>query len=526
MAKFRYPSFRSTLFVASLTLIVGFASAQTASQVISREPTLNVKIQEAAQPYKDDPRRASESLMRFEALNSQASNDPDVQSWLGFLYIQTGAPEKAIPPLELAAAKRPENLEVRINLGNAYFASRPPQYDKALASYKTVSEGRPSMSEPRYNSGVIYIQKGDYPKAITELKAAEALDPKNAFIKNNLGVAYEKSKDDKDASVKFREASDLKPDDKTFARNAGLSILKTRPPAPANTKPIEDQARPYLERASDDDPAVALALGGMSMSNKQKALELYSKAEKGIDNPKFSNKERETYWYNVGVLRDQTGDSSGAIRAYDHALAINPNDLDALKNVGMIHYRRAETIPGDKAEYVDAKMAFDKLTGLNPTSFEAWKNLGLAAIRSNDREKAITAYREATKLGGADRSDDLIQVRLGLGDALYDKGDRPGAAAEYHQVLLMQKDNAEALNGLGLIYLDGKKYAQAEAVLRSAIASNPKYAAAYNNLGIALDNLYRRKEAIGMLEKAHRLDPGNANINENLRKLKSASPHP
>ena len=44
-----------------------------------------------------------EALTRFQELNSKDPLNADVQSWLGFLYIQTGTPDKAVAPLEKAA---------------------------------------------------------------------------------------------------------------------------------------------------------------------------------------------------------------------------------------------------------------------------------------------------------------------------------------------------------------------------------------------------------------------------------------
>ena len=513
---FQYPSFRSTFLVAGLILCASFVGAQGTPAV----PNVNQKIKEAADPYKADPARASESLARFEALNTQSPHDPNVESWLGFLYIQTKSPKKAIEPLEHAAAARPDNLEVQTNLGNAYFEDK--QFDKALACYSKVSAARPNLADPHYNIGVIYLQKEEYARAIVELKAAEALAPRNAFIKNNLGVAYERAKDDKNAAIKFREASDLKPDDRNFARNAGLAILRTRPPEDSRSSSYYDQARPYLERADDTDPAVALAIGGMLMStDKPKALAYYDRAEVGLDDRRFTAKDRETYWYNVGVLRSQTKDSDGAIKAYERALEINPNDVDALKNLGMLHYLRAQGSPERKSEYSDAVTDFDKYTGLVPSSFEGWKNLGLAASRANNREKAVSAYREAISVytKSAVSAEELVQVRVSLGDLLYDMGDKPAAGLQYRATLGVKKDNREALNGLGLIYLEDSKLPQAEAAFRSAIRSDPGYLAAYNNLAITLDKANRRKEAIAVLERALKIK-ADPILSDNLKRLK------
>src|SRR5687767_8244845 len=59
----------------------------------------------------------------FEELYQKYPENADVQAWLGFLYLRSDQPDKAIPVLEKAAAARPKDLEVMINLGNAYMGA-------------------------------------------------------------------------------------------------------------------------------------------------------------------------------------------------------------------------------------------------------------------------------------------------------------------------------------------------------------------------------------------------------------------
>src|SRR5690242_10715520 len=54
----------------------------------------------------------------FEQLSQKAPNNPDVLSWLGFLYLQQNRPADAVPVLEHAATVRPKDLEILTNLGN------------------------------------------------------------------------------------------------------------------------------------------------------------------------------------------------------------------------------------------------------------------------------------------------------------------------------------------------------------------------------------------------------------------------
>src|SRR5689334_7932544 len=56
---------------------------------------------------------------QLEALYTEIPEDVDVQTWLGFIYLRTNEPAKAVPLLEKAAKVKDKDLEVQTNLGNA-----------------------------------------------------------------------------------------------------------------------------------------------------------------------------------------------------------------------------------------------------------------------------------------------------------------------------------------------------------------------------------------------------------------------
>ena len=473
-------NFPSRLLPLALGVVLtsGFAVAQTATVQ---------KIKDASALYLDQ--KPGEALARFEEIEKTDPNNPDVLSWIGFLRYQTGDPKGAIAPLEKAAAARPEDLEIANNLGNAYFKTN--QYDKALAKYAVVSAAKPTMYEPHYNSGVIYLKRREYAKAITELKTAEIYAPKDPFVQNDLGMAYEATKDYGASAASLQRASDLRPEDKLFARNAGIALARAGRLA---------EARKYLESVGTDDSDVALTLADLYQRNgeRAKALQAYKAAEK-------DSSGKASYWFNVAVLRSQTGDDNGAFAAYGRALDKNPNDVDALKNYGMMQFRRGQ--------YKQAETTFDKLAGLVPTSTENKTNLAAAAIRAGDEDRAITIWRDLLHV----KRDPAI--RLDLADALYAKGDYKGAALQY-RIALQTKGSAAAYNGLGLTYLLDSKLAQAEAAFRSAIKANSRSTPAYNNLALTLERANRKKEAIALLEKAAEIAPNDAEIAKNLRRMK------
>jgi len=75
---------------------------------------------------------------------------------------------------------------------------------------------------------------------------------------------------------------------------------------------------------------------------------------------------------------------------------------------------------------------------------------------------------------------------------------------------------------MGLGYLRDNRLKEAETAFRSAMQANPKLTAAYNNLAITLERRNKKKDAIIILQKAHKMDPNNADVNASLKRMRAA----
>ena len=423
-----------------------------------------------------------DAQQQFESLHRLNPRSSEVDTWLGFLYVRNNKALEAIPLLEAAERQRPTDLEIQINLGNAYMLIG--DLDKALDRFRISARMSPNMFEPHYNSGTIYLRQRAYSKAVGEFTIAARLKPTDAFVQNNLGVSYDNLKMTALAADAFKKAADMKPDNVTFAHNAGLALSKLRRP----------EALPYLEKALGDgtDPAIALALGDAysRAGRKSDALKYY-------ESLRTAESKNSVFWFNLGVMRAQNQDLAGAEQAYRRVLELNPVDLDALNNLGLLLFR--------KQQYEEAETLFDKLAGINPSSVSTKLNLGAAAAKAGDLKKAIEAWKE------------VIRIEP---NALWETGDVDGARFHYLQVLALEKDNAEAFNGLGLCYLKADKLVQAEAAFRSSIEVDPKMIGAYNNLAVALQRANHVQDAIKILEKALKIAPDNEDVKANLQRMR------
>jgi Tfp pilus assembly protein PilF len=105
-------------------------------------------------------------------------------------------------------------------------------------------------------------------------------------------------------------------------------------------------------------------------------------------------------WYNLGVARRMQLDAAGALSAYDHALAANVAEPEA------VHLNKAAIYSDVLHDVAAARASLGVALAVNPGFWLAWLNLGQLEEDAGNAAAARTAYQSA-----------LLQ-RPGLGQAL------------------------------------------------------------------------------------------------------------
>lgn len=90
------------------------------------------------------------------------------------------------------------------------------------------------------------------------------------------------------------------------------------------------------------------------------------------------------------------------------------------------------------------------------------------------------------------------------------------AMAAYRQALAQNPGYLEARNGLGVIHAEQGRYDEAMKEFQAAIAVAPRAAYLHNNLGFVLLLQGSNEKAVEVLEEARRLEPANAKVRDNL----------
>jgi protein O-GlcNAc transferase len=199
----------------------------------------------------------------------------------------------------------------------------------------------------------------------------------------------------------------------------------------------------------------------------------------------------------LGVLRAQSGRMDQALADIGAALAITPDDPEALLN----HANVLKSL-----NRLDAALAgFDRALSQKPGWPQAQNNRGTVLQAMGRHDEALAAYDQALAA-----APDNVEALNNRGSVLQDLRRPAEALACYDQALRLAPTFATAFNNRGSALLDLKRFADALSCFDRALALRPGDAQVVNNRGNALQGLMRYDEAVTVYDQALALSPGYA----------------
>lgn len=234
---------------------------------------------------------------------------------------------------------------------------------------------------------------------------------------------------------------------------------------------------------------------------------------------------------NEGIRRFDRNDITGAVKALQEAIRLDPAYAAAHHTLGQLYKKQSLF---DQAETA-FKEAITKMA--DEPKAEYYYDLGavqtaqgdVAGVSSAEREArfraAIGSFEEALKL---DPQQHKAHYRMGT---LYEKLDMPKQAdAAYRKTMAVNPSYSPAFVSLGNMYIDNGDTAAAMAVLQEGVKLNKDDPRMWNGLGRAYFELRRMQESIDAYAKAKALDPegvdalyGLGMAYAELRQVKEAS---
>jgi Flp pilus assembly protein TadD len=211
------------------------------------------------------------------------------------------------------------------------------------------------------------------------------------------------------------------------------------------------------------DPAetaklLAAADEAVSKGNLEAALPLYSAV--------LQEQPTAQTWLKSAVIHNRLGHDREAIYAFGRVLALEPDNVDALEQIGLIYVLHEQV---DQArEYLERAIALD------PSRWRAHNGLGVLSDTQHDYSAAVAHYQAALAI-----TPNSAMLLSNAGYSQYLAGDLDTAAATFVKALSCDTTYAPARRNLALLY--ARKGAYRDAVqLLSTVATE---AAAYNDVG-------------------------------------------
>ncbi len=205
----------------------------------------------------------------------------------------------------------------------------------------------------------------------------------------------------------------------------------------------------------------------------------------------------------LAVLAGQRGNLPGAIAGFRRTIELAGPSPERCYNLAEAH-----RMIGD---FPAALAAYNQALALDPDFLDAYRDCADAAKAS-----ALAAERGG-KPAAAQRLNKLAaHYLIGLGH-VHARANRLREADEvYREALPLDPDNAELLNALGVLAHNASREFDAETLLRRAIALDPAVARYHNNLGAVLLAQIRTDEAAAAFRRALEIDPAFEDARTNL----------
>ena len=321
---------------------------------------------------------AAEAILR----KLVTANAKDARAWFDLGYVmheQKNYPE-AIAAYRGAVAAQPESFECNLNLGMMLAHENHPDAAKYLekATRLKPTGAHPQESLARAWAAVAEVQEKDAPSALNAWAHAVELSP-DLQLKLAYGEALQKSGDLAGAEREFRKAIDLQPDSAdALAALANICMRAKRFPE------AEDTLRRLVSAAPQNETA-HLQLGRvLSAEIKNNAAEVELQKALALK-PDDWDALRE-----LALVQERSKQWVAAEKSYRALLIHFPNDADLHNGLGSVLLRQLK--------YGDARNEFILCVKLQPDWGEAYGQLALAASGNKEYELAIKSLDARKKL--------------------------------------------------------------------------------------------------------------------------------
>jgi tetratricopeptide (TPR) repeat protein len=238
------------------------------------------------------------------------------------------------------------------------------------------------------------------------------------------------------------------------------------------------------------------------------AVEAYYKALSITDEDSI----RYAVLNNMGIALSRQGKLADAVWAYQTAIKFNSKDAIVYNNLGIVLR--------NQGKLDEAVAAYQKAIQIYPQYDIAHNNLGIVLRNQGKLDEAVAAYQTALFINP---NNPYLYYNLGL--ALSDQEKLDQAIAAYQKAIQLNPRYAAAYSNMDIALANQEKLNKAVGNYQPTVLSledrpgtpTSAYTLAYNGLGFALQQQGKLTKAITEYKKAIALDPNYVTAQNNLQ---------
>lgn len=452
----------------------------------------------------DQSTRASLAIDQLREIIRLDPADSESALWLARLYRLTGLDSSAEQTLRAVLAREADNI------------SGVAQLAQLLVDQNKLTEAVPLLQEfleDRPNGdlydilGEAYTRMNNLPGAEQAYRNAVRMEPDRA--RHIRGLAQSLFNQDRfpEALVEYQRLAELRPDDtQTYLRMATIyrrlqrlddaerQILQARQRAPDNLEVIYNQATLYEDQGRFEE-----------------AVRVASEAIDAVKSRAITPGRRRNLailYQLAGRLNRGAGNYDAAIGDFQELQKLGPEEDQRARLLIVESYRDARDLPSAFAEITSALAAYPNDRSLRVSQ-------ALLYGENGQPDLAAQSLRALLNRSPADLEIQINVAQVYLQNRRFAQAEEAIRSAEALGNDPEDKETTDFLRGS--LYERQQKFDQAEQAFKGVIAANPRHSGALNYYGYMLaEQGVRLDEAVSLISRALAEDPGNASYLDSM----------
>ena len=286
----------------------------------------------------------------------------------GIAWTELNEYDRAMEDFNKAIALHPDP-EAYLERGHVFSGLK--KYNRALEDYEKAISLNPNADAYRYR-GTAYLNLGESEKALNDFQIVIRLDQEEPAAYLGAAKAYFDNKDFKKAIVEFTQGISLLPD--YMEANSGLfERLKQEKQMEVYDRAIDIMTELYRGR-------------GLCHLN----LGEYQEAIKDFDAAINLNPDDADAYQGRGASYGQFKKHNQAVEDLDFAIRLNPNSANTFFTRGIVHF--------NKEDYDSGIRDFDRAIALEPSHADSYTGRGRCYLHLGEYRKSISDLDTAISL--------------------------------------------------------------------------------------------------------------------------------